>query len=97
MAMLSTAAAGRRTTCPPTLRSRAVATSPPSRSATSVLVPPMSNETARSIRSRRASRADAATPAAGPDITVASGSARTAATGTMLPEESTTKSRAAGT
>ena len=52
---------------------RATAGSPSTISETSVLVPPMSKATARSIPLRRASSETAATPAAGPDITVASG------------------------
>ena len=55
-----------------------------------MLVPPMSTETACASSNLRARRAVAATPAAGPDITVASGSSRARPTVIIPPPECTT-------
>ena len=87
---------GTRTTWPATWRWRAMAGAPPSTKATSVLVPPMSNATACSIPVRRARWLTAATPAAGPDMTVRSGSSLTAPVGSIPPEDPTTNSCASG-
>ncbi len=82
-----TASIGWRSGRPPIMRVSVISAAPSTMRQTSVVVPPMSKVSTRGRARSRAMRAEAETPAAGPDMAMTSGRRFTAGTGTMAPAE----------